>query len=105
MFYKTREEELILKKHRRSQLLNMYRNVLTKASNLKLDTLQVATSADFTADGFHFSITVFLADGTNTWLTIYDFWEVKQSQKLVDGFVTAIKSGDFKKVQAASRTV
>lgn len=104
MFCITREEQLILKNHKRSQLLNMFRNVLTKISNLKLDTLQVVVSADFTADKFHFDITVF-GEETNIALTIYDFWEVKQSQKLVDGFITAIKSGDFKKVQAARRAV
>ncbi|QOX79815.1 hypothetical protein FY034_13030 [Trichlorobacter lovleyi] len=105
MFYKTREEALILKEYKRSQLLNMYRKALTKVSNLKLGTLQVTASAGFTADGFHFEINVFELNGTNTSLTIYDFWELKQSQKLVDGFITAIKSGNFDKVQAARRTV
>lgn len=104
MFFKTREEALILKEYKRSQLLNMYRKALTKVSNLKLGTLQVTASAGFAAEEFYFDITVF-GEETNISLTIYDFWEVKQSQKLVDGFITAIKSGDFKKVQVAKRTV
>lgn len=99
--FRTRKEELILKKHTNKQLLNMFRTVLTKIANIKLRSLQVQATADFGDVEFNFSITVFELNITNTTLTIYNFWEVKQSQKLVDDFIKAIKSDDFNKVKAA----
>ena len=102
--FKTREEELVLKKHRHHQMLKMFRDTLTKVSNLKQTKLHVNASAMFQGEQFSFDITVFTKDGTNTSLMIYDFWEVKRSQKLVDVFMTAIKTGDFAKVKAVDCT-
>ena len=99
--FRSREEELILKKHKHQQLLKLFREVLTKVAALKTNTLQVSTSAHFQGDEFNFDITVFQLNGTNCSLSLYDFWEVKQCQKLVDAFISAIKSGDFEKVKAA----
>ena len=98
--FKTREEELILIKHRHQQLLKMFRDTLTRVSNLKQSKLHVTVAAMFQGEQFNFDITVFTSNGTNTSLMIYDFWEVKRSQKLVDVFMTAIKTGDFAKVKA-----
>lgn len=98
--FKTREEDLILRKHKRQQLLKMFRDTLTRVSNLKQSKLHVTVSAMFQGEEFNFYITVFTSNGTNTSLMIYDFWEVKRSQKLVDVFMTAIKTGDFEKVKA-----
>lgn len=99
--FKTREEELILRKHRYQQLLKMFRDVLTRISKLKQSKLHVTASAMFQGDEFNFDIIVFNgARGTNTSCTIYDFWEVKKSQKLVDTFMAAIKTGNFEKVKA-----
>lgn len=98
--FKTREEELVLMKHRHQQLLKMFRDTLTKVSNLKQTKLYVNVSAMFQGEEFNFDITVFTKDGTNTSLMVYDFWEVKKSQKLVDTFLAAIKTGDFEKVKS-----
>lgn len=99
--FRTREEEQILMKHKHKELLDIFRTVLTKVASLKLSKLHVTCSADFHPDIFQFGITVFDQQATNVTLTIYDFWEVKASQKLINGFLAAIKTGDFTKVQAA----
>ncbi len=99
----TRYEELV-KKDKHKQLLNMYRNILTKVSNLKQNTLHVAVTANFMSEEFNFEITVFKTNGTYTTLFIYEFWNLKTSQELVDIFILAIKTGDFEKVKAARRT-
>jgi len=98
--FRNREEELILKKYKHQQLLKMFREVLTKVANLKPNKLQVSTSAHFQGAEFNFDITVFQLNGTNTSLTVYDFWEIKKCQKLVDTFISAIRSDDFEKVKA-----
>lgn len=103
--FRSREEELVLKKHIHSQLLEMFRNTLTKVSNLKQSKLHVTVSAMFQGTEFQFEITVFTKAGDNKTLAVYDFWEVKKSQKLVNAFLAAIKTGDFEKVTAASLTV
>lgn len=95
-----REEALILQKHKHQQLLKMFRYVLTKISNLKLNKLHVNVTAMFDGAGFNFDITVFELDGTNTSCMIYDFWDVKKCQKIVDAFISAIKAEDFEKVKA-----
>lgn len=100
--FRNKEEELILKKHKHQQLLKMFREVLNKVANLKLKTLHVSPTANFQGDEFNFYITVFQVNGTNCSLTIYDFWEVKQCQKLVDAFISAIRSDNFEKVQAVN---
>jgi len=97
--FKTREEELLLRELRRQQLLKMFRATLTEVSNLKQRTLQVNVSALFQVGQFSFDITVFSSVGDNKSLTIYDFWEVKESQKLIYTFLTAVKSGVFEKVK------
>ena len=97
--FRSREEELILKKHKHQQLLKMFRDTLTKVSNLKTKKLQVSTSANFQGDEFNFDVTVFQLNGSNCTLTLYDFWEVKQCQKLVDAFISAIRTDDFEKVR------
>jgi len=102
---KTQEEELMLKKYKHKQLLSMFRNVLTRVSNLKQRALHVDTSARFQCAEFCFEITVFTLSGNNTTLTIYDFQEVKKSQKLVDSFLSAIETGDFEKVKAEKTRV
>ncbi|MBT0664748.1 hypothetical protein KI809_10595 [Geobacter pelophilus] len=99
----SREEKLVLKKHKHKQLLNMFRGVLTRVSGLKQGTLNVDVSAHFQDTGFSFDITVFTLRGDNTSLTIYDFWEVKQSQNLVDAYILAIKTGNFEKVKTVGR--
>lgn len=98
--FKTREDELVLIKHKHQQMLKMFRDTLTRVSNLKQSKLDVQVSANFMIDEFRFDITVFERNGTNTTLAIYDFWELKKSQKLVDTFLTAIRTGDFGKVKA-----
>lgn len=103
--FRSREEELILKKHKHQQLLKMFREVLSKVANLKLKSLHVSPSANFQGDEFNFDITVFQVNGTNCSLSVYDFWEVKQCQKLVDAFISAIKSDDFEKVAAVKARV
>jgi len=98
--FRTREEELVLIKHKQQQLLKMFRDTLTKVSNLKQSKLSVDVTAKFQVDRFNFDITVFTTNGTNVSLAVYDFWEVKRSQKFVDAFLAAIKTGDFEKVKA-----
>lgn len=99
-----KEEALILRQHKHREMLNMFRNALTKISALKQTTLHVSAAAHFLGADFSFDITVFVIDGTNTTLTIYDFWEVKESQKVIDAYILAIKTGDFEKVTSA-RTI
>lgn len=99
-----REESLILQKYKHQQLLKMFRHVLTKISNLKLNKLHVNVTAMFQGAEFNFDITVFELDGSNTACTIYDFWEVKECQKIVDAFISAIKTEDFEKVKAVKCT-
>jgi len=100
--FRSREEELVLIKHKHQQLLKMFRDTLTRVSNLKQSKLHVTVAAMFQGADFNFDITVFTTNGTNTSCTIYDFWEVKKSQKIVDVFVSAIKTGDFEKVKAVN---
>ena len=101
--FKTREEELILRKHKHQQLLKMFRDVLTRISKLKQSKLHVTAAAMFQGAELNFDITVFNgASGTNTSCTIYDFWEVGKNKKLVDTFMSAIKTGDFEKVKAVN---
>lgn len=99
--FKSREEELILKKHKHQQLLKMFREVLTKISKLKVKNLHVSPSANFNGDEFNFEITVFQVHGTNCALRIYDFWEVERCQELVDAFISAIRTDDFERVKLA----
>jgi hypothetical protein len=101
--FRIREDELILKKHIHKQMLGMFRNTLTKVATIKQDQLHIETTARFQGDEFGFAITVFALTGGNTTLDIYSFWEIEQSQQLVDSFISAIKTGDFEKVQAAPR--
>ena len=103
--FRSREEESILKKHKHQQLLKMFRESLNKIAGLKLNTLHVSPAANFQGGEFSFEITVFQINGTNTSLTIYDFWEVDQCKKLVDAFISAIKTDDFKKVKATNTRV
>jgi len=101
--FMSKDEESVLRKYRHQELLNMFRKVLTRISNLKQSNFQIQTSANFYGDEFRFEITVFTYGGTNTSLTIYDFWDVKKSAKLIDGFIQAIKKGDFNAVEAACK--
>jgi hypothetical protein len=99
--FKTREEETFLIKHKHQQLLKMFRDTLTKVSNLKQKNLDIQGCSRFMAreGSYEFDITVFGPGNINTSLTIYDFWEIKASQKLVDTFLSAIKTGDYEKVK------
>ena len=101
--FRSNEEELILKKHRHTQLLNMFRKTLTSIAALKQLQLHAAATAHFYGDKFNFEITVFDGRNDNTSLTLYDFWEIERSQKLVDTFMKAIKTGDFEKVKSCDR--
>lgn len=103
--FRSAEEELILRKHKHRQLLKMFRDVLTRVSTLKQVKMHVDVSAHFQGDQFSFDITVFNLKGDNTSLSIYDFWEEKQSQKLIDSFISAIKTEDFRNVKEAKRRV
>lgn len=97
---RTHEDELVLKRHKQQQLLQMFHEILTELSILKQKKIHVHTTARFEGDEFHFDITVFELDGTNVTCTIYDFWEVKKSKKIVNAFMSAIKTDDFARVQS-----
>ncbi|CAB4211685.1 hypothetical protein UFOVP1419_4 [uncultured Caudovirales phage] len=100
--FKTREEESILRKHRRQLLLKMFKETLMKVLNLKQNELSVNVTAMFQPDCFQFDITVFTEGGLNTSLMVYDFWEIQKCQSLVDAFMSAAKTGDFEKVKAVN---
>ena len=101
--FKTREEELIIRKHLHKEMMALFRDTLTKVSNLKQNTLDIQVTSRFLnrEKTYEFEITVFGPGNINTSLSIYDFWEIDKSKKLVAGYLAAIKTGDFEKVKAA----
>ena len=98
----TKEERLILAKHKRAQLIKMYREVLTRIVQLNHEKLHVNVTAMFRNGEFSFDITVFDLTGDNTTLAIYDFYEIKKAQKYVNACISAVKIGNFEKVKAVT---
>jgi hypothetical protein len=101
--FRSRDEELIIKKHRHQEMLALFRKTLATVARLKLLSLRVHVSAQFQGGEFGFEITVFNDGSSNVTLAIYDFWEVEDSEKLVKGFISAIKTDDFETVKSAER--
>lgn len=105
--FKTREEELIIRKYLHKEMMGLFRDTLAKVSNLKQNTLDIQVTSRFMnrEKTYEFDITVFGPGNINTCLHIYDFWEIGESKKLVAGYLTAIKTGDFEKVKAAKTRI
>jgi hypothetical protein len=95
----------ILMQHKHRMMLQLFRTVLTTCAKprrtRKAPHLDITASADFYQD-FSFHITVF-NEGDNVTLTIYDFWPIEQSTRLVKRFLKLALLGNFDKLAEAPR--
>jgi len=101
----TAQEEKIVLKHKQKELLALFRDAVSKLSKIRLESLTANIEATFGKDSFRFDITVFDNISDNATFGVYDFYDLKDSKKIIDGAIRAIKTDDFENVKSTAEVL